>query len=496
MKTKKTTIPEKLKTRFLPTVFFVLILLLGAGLRFYHLGEKSLWLDEACSVYRAKQALLPMFKEIIQNDAHPPLHSLLLHFWIRTGESEFWVRNLSSISSILTIFLIYQIGRKKSSEPVGLLAALLWSFSAFATFYAQEARFHSLVTLLVLASTYFFLRAIEENKNKLWYGFIITTVMALYTYLYAFFILLTVNIYLLITGKMKKNWQKFLISELIIIILFSPWLPVLSQRIALAQKTSSNAPYSPFTICSHFINTIFEFSFGYLPVIQPGMIIGTVLIVLLIIIFSCTKKTNRVFIIFLLLCFFLPLIAALLIPLKAHLFEAKHVIFSQPFFCLLIAQGLSNLSRLRICSTRIEKKWSLATILVIFFLLPNAASLHIYYKEDFQKEDWRSAVRFIEENEGEKDLVCFTPPYAGFSFDYYYQGNMPGVGLGEEEKEKLDLLPVRWERIWLVLNYSPVARPSHQVTEWFEKHYQVLTEKLYRGFNGDIRIILYQKNGQ
>lgn len=59
-----------------------LALLLGAGclLRFWHLGARSLWFDEANTLAVAQAPLAGLLGLVRSMEGAPPLHYLILHF--------------------------------------------------------------------------------------------------------------------------------------------------------------------------------------------------------------------------------------------------------------------------------------------------------------------------------------------------------------------------------------------------------------------------------
>jgi uncharacterized membrane protein len=57
------------------------VLVLGIGLRFMKAGTPELWRDEAFSVRTAQFSLDRLFK-VVMKDTAPPLHYLILKFWI------------------------------------------------------------------------------------------------------------------------------------------------------------------------------------------------------------------------------------------------------------------------------------------------------------------------------------------------------------------------------------------------------------------------------
>jgi hypothetical protein len=51
---------------------------LGAFLRFYDIGSKTIWLDEAFSIFMSAKPVPEMLKLIVDIEKHPPLYYFLL----------------------------------------------------------------------------------------------------------------------------------------------------------------------------------------------------------------------------------------------------------------------------------------------------------------------------------------------------------------------------------------------------------------------------------
>jgi hypothetical protein len=130
---------------------------LGVALRL--MPRSALWLDEALSVNIAS---LPLgdIPSALERDGHPPLYYFLLHFWLELGSSDWWVRTLSAVVSVLGMPLAYlagvRISRRKSAgglgaRRLGLIAVALWALMPFAVRYGSETRMYALVSTLVLA---------------------------------------------------------------------------------------------------------------------------------------------------------------------------------------------------------------------------------------------------------------------------------------------------------------------------------------------------------
>ncbi|MBN1656867.1 MAG: glycosyltransferase family 39 protein, partial [Anaerolineae bacterium] len=135
------------------------VIVVGGLVRAHQLGDKSLWIDEAFSVWMGRQPVPELLSWLVRIDQHPPLYYLLLHIWMHIGEglghmttpkaSAAWVRALSALCSTLNIAVLYALGRRLAGRKVGLLAALILALSPFHVHLAQEARMYALLCLNV-----------------------------------------------------------------------------------------------------------------------------------------------------------------------------------------------------------------------------------------------------------------------------------------------------------------------------------------------------------
>jgi mannosyltransferase len=209
------------------------ILLLALGLRLYGISAEALWLDEATSLMLARMDV-PTLIQWTALDIHPPLYYILLHYWIALGESELVVRGLSTLAGLLTVGVIFALGRTLFSLRVGLIAACLLAWSPFHIWYSQEARMYAWVTFWISASLFLALRlwTLASARKRIWLtwtGYVLATAAALYTHYYAVFGILLANLgflYLLARGRVDRSlFWSWASSQLAILILFLPWLP-------------------------------------------------------------------------------------------------------------------------------------------------------------------------------------------------------------------------------------------------------------------------------
>jgi hypothetical protein len=121
----------------------ILLMVVGALLRFWQLGSASLWLDEAASV---KFAGLPWSVLWLSGyDNAPPLYYSVLKLALWFGDSEAMIRVPSVLFGVLTIPVVYWAGRVLAGPRAGLVAALYLTLSVAHVEYSQEARGYSLL---------------------------------------------------------------------------------------------------------------------------------------------------------------------------------------------------------------------------------------------------------------------------------------------------------------------------------------------------------------
>ena len=130
------------------------ILIAGAALRWWNIGDKSYWYDEFCSLETSAghnqeqfdipqnvilshppdllslQAARPAWKIWfhMSEEFHPPLYSILLRIWRDLfGSTEAATRSLSALAGILGILGIFDIGQLAHGTTAGLWAAAVFA---------------------------------------------------------------------------------------------------------------------------------------------------------------------------------------------------------------------------------------------------------------------------------------------------------------------------------------------------------------------------------
>ena len=156
---------------------FILILLVAAFLRFYHLDFQSPWLDEALTLKETNPNMsFNDFKETIL------LREGIPHFYffiIRTLNniftySSYTARFFSASIGVLTVYSIYFLGKKIFNKNVGFISAILLGVNWFAISFSQEARPYILLMFFVIISIIKLIDFIKNPnyKNAILFGII------------------------------------------------------------------------------------------------------------------------------------------------------------------------------------------------------------------------------------------------------------------------------------------------------------------------------------
>ena len=115
-----------------------LILLIGAVLRFHHLGFTSLSNDELSAIVRAQYNT---FSEMIQNgvmiDFHPAGVEVFMYYWMKIfGDGVFIIRFPFAVAGIFSIFILYLLARRWFNKTTALFSAASLSFLQFPLLYS------------------------------------------------------------------------------------------------------------------------------------------------------------------------------------------------------------------------------------------------------------------------------------------------------------------------------------------------------------------------
>ena len=417
-----------------------LILAIGAILRLISLNQ-SLWLDEATSAVAARMPLTDIFTKFLPGDFHPPFYYAILHFWtILFGTSEIALRVPSLLAGILTIYIVYLIGKELEDQKVGIMAAILLATSGLHIYYSQEARMYSLAALFVALSVLFFTKTLHAGRVG---DFIKFGLFLSLSFLTDYLAALIIPVFWIVAAVNKKNliWlKKFVMSHIILLIPGLLWGSTLLKQINLGFSIQSLSPawyqILGLTTLKNLALIPTKFILGRIS-FDDKFFYGTLVVILCgltgYILFKASKAPKIIWI-----WLILPVLAGIVIGFKIPVLYYFRFLFVLPAFYILIAFGISSLGR--------YKKQALYVFLGINLM----TSFYYLLTPRFQREDWRAAARALGD-----EKIIFPSDSQKEALIYYKKDSqlINSTQLGRNDKEV-------WlsRYVWEIFDPSDTAR--------------------------------------
>jgi len=230
---------EKKWSQWVFVATFTLLLLIGVGLRFHGLTNRSYWLDELYSASLSQPE--HQVKTIIRGcarDVHPPLYQLLLwQTYKASSYDELTGRALSAVFGILGLLAIFLLGETLWNRKSGLFALAITSPLFFHVYYSQEVRMYSLLFLLTVLSWWTAILLLRKPSLSRTMIYAILSSALAYTHYFGIFVLISQAAF--ITGlrvwnnrQYKKAFKFFTYAGALVFLSYLPWLhPLLSNRL-------------------------------------------------------------------------------------------------------------------------------------------------------------------------------------------------------------------------------------------------------------------------
>jgi len=492
-----------------------LVILIGFSLRIFKLGTHDLWYDEVICVWVGENL------NHIYTGRHPPLFVILLQAWTTYfGKSEFALRFLSVIFSVLSIYAIYKLGNLLFDKKTGLVGAVILSISPIHIWYSQEVKGYTLLPFLIITAVYFYIKAFREDKVAFfWAGFILISTLSIYTNYIAFFILPAGSL-LLFLKRYRFLVKKWFIACSFILIFFLPWLPIFLKHVQGVRGIF----WVPKPSFRSMLITFENFNVGYN---ATYLIYKFSMVIFLILFFYGIFRylREREKILPLLFFLFIPIILSFLISQWMPIYIDRHLIAFSPFYYLIVAAGIVAIGN------RLVK--GLACILLTLVM---ATSLYNYYSDHvflpehnigvFIKQPFKPAVEYIKQHYEKGDIfthsnvgtimpfVWYSTRFGGLRANYFDSEPQRFIFIPEALDEYwlrasefiMENLPdtidlsqddiiknLSFKRIWFIqaswARDGNLDRDSLAVKEWMETHLELLCDKEMDG----LLISLFQR---
>lgn len=474
------------RTHALPALGLVVSLGTAAALTTVSLGRRPLWADETVSVEAAKLPLPAFGHYVVHTELNMGLYHLLLHGWLRLGSCEAFVRVPSVVFALATLPTLYLLARRLFDARTAAVGVVLLSVNVAYVGHAREARSYSLALLLVTASTFWLVRAVQEERRADWVLFAVSTALAVYAHLFAALVLPAQVLSLLALGH-TAPWRRVAAAVTGACILLLPaavavavgrqggqidWLttPPARQLPGLALwLTDSRA-----LLALYFLAVVSALARGY----EDWRSFGP------------SRESWRYAL--LLAWLVVPAVTAFAISFAKPVYLYRYFLPSLPALIILVAAGITRLGRAWLV---VPVVLAAATISVrtVVRCLPDCKVRH---------DDWRGAAAFVAPRVHAGDAVLFDPRDVRTPFAHYL--NQPdrlallypaswslsdGPTVGASTLAVAVSRARRYRRVWLVTWWLPEGT----VPARLERSFRL---RLVRNFAGNVRVRLYERRSR
>jgi uncharacterized membrane protein len=411
-------------------LYLISTLALGAFLRFFSLTIRPFNGDEGLIVLAASGNFINLLAKA-SFDVHPPLLHVLVYLSTKCfGISEWSVRLPSVLAGIGIIYFGWLLANKNFYGKIALIFAFILAICPYLVYFSQEARMYSLFGFFSLASFYYFLSAFNKPKLTNYLGFIISSILMVYTQYLGFFVLLIQLIYLLINyKKTKKIWLGWLVSFIFVFLAFLPQSFIFYKQF-LARSTEQSQAIMLANNLKGLFGAIYRFGASRLFLdINPagiknlmqnnilqfcGFIISLILPLVLFFqgLKKIFKKYNQIFWFIILVFVFTSALAILSTEIGYR--ASRYLIFATPFYLLAISFGFDDFWQ--------NKKHLLKIILIALIILWVFSLGNLYFKEN-RAPGADKIVQYVKMNYKNNDVVLIRGGFGGgekWVFEYYF----------------------------------------------------------------------------
>ncbi|MCU0520483.1 MAG: glycosyltransferase family 39 protein [Anaerolineae bacterium] len=476
----------------------LLVVLLAFGFRLWGLTQSSLWYDETFVLHHAQQGPVRAVLGLLAEDNAPPLHGLLLAWWIRVaGPSEFAARSLSMLLGTLGVPVVLQLAHAITRHrATGLGAALAYATLPIFVYYSQEVRMYALAVPLTAGFLWASWRLVITKKGA--GAYVVLGLLMLVAHPYAGLAWLVSAIWGTLSigpiGTSRRN-TAFWVANLLLAALSVPIALWALWRVRIDATAVSAVPLAAL----RWIPVLYGVS-QYLGQPWSGLFISvagaSLLAALLWAPFAVPTRRLALrsrSLAWFLLSLSLPVIALFLLTLVKAKWSERYLLPSwgvalvvgvgTGWESLVTPRGRPALRRTPfvISGTALIAMWVVLATVAVGRQAEGTWALALR-DEWHPKPDFRGAARYIEEHDNPGDAIVVVGGYATSAIDYYYGGeaHLFGVPRGvhvldtSQAVDMKDLTILEEEagpradqsssqRLWLVLWQEHLADPTNVI---------------------------------
>jgi len=447
--------------------FFTLIFLFAVALRFYKLGEWSLWIDEIYSLQAAQsvQGSGGLFQPISTHLINASISSF--------GTTEWSLRLAPALIGLASLPVLYILARKLFDRQVALIAVALLAISPWHLYWSQNARFYTTLLLFYLVALIAFFWGMETNKRRFLLLSLVLLGLAMFERMFAAFLVPVIICYVVLLNvlpfekRLPYDVRKLLAAIAIPILIFA--LYDAFQLIAGGEsriqsflvKFVGNPNKSPLRFLASFV-----YHLG-IPVLCVGSATGLYLI----------KQKKRVGLYLLISAVLPPLVLTLA---ASFIFTAdRYAFISLPGWIILTAVGIKHS-----LTQSLRYRQTLMLVIPLIVVTHSLVENTLYYQyQRGNRPDWQNAYSVVKAQIRNSDVVYSTRPEIGA---HYLEREV--IGIANVDR---DTVLQAVHRTWFITSLDEI---DPALEHWVEINSQLIevVDVYIPGNRFSLRIYLYE----
>ncbi len=405
------TVTGRSRARWLAAV--ALVIVAGWVLRFWQIGQQSLWFDEGYSAWVVTLAPWRIV-EVIRHDVSPPLYYLLLKGWREIfGESEAALRSMSAVASCLAVPVIAAIAWQITRSLGGVLvASLLMSVSVLQIQYAQEARSYGVASLLMALALY---GAVRRMQGSEWWLVLSAAMLAgsVYVHNMMWFYVAGFGLgYLVIPGRagLGRRMAEFAAISVAVILIYAWWIPALLGQVRWLHGNFWAPVPSPRDLAQVLV-AAGGMKLMHLGMLARAWVIGWAVALCLgglcVVVLAGRSRDTVRWSSGLLLIGLFPILAVYGYAQVSQSYFVEKIFTASSLTLPLLAALLPG-SRAKVAGF----------VLIPAIFIGSCISVWGYFAREI-KEDWRGAIEYVNSIPREKTMVVFVANEGELLYHYY-----------------------------------------------------------------------------
>ncbi|MBM3335452.1 glycosyltransferase family 39 protein [Candidatus Sumerlaeota bacterium] len=488
----------------------------AGAMRLVGLGTKSLWVDEVHSTFVAET--LDQILEYCLGGHTPPLRYILVWALQQSRYPEFAIRLPAAVFGALSIPLMLWLGEMLGHRRAGIVAAILLLLSPWHLLHSQDARYYAVILFFALAALGLAIRIVQDPQ-PVWRWIVLAVVCALSLYI-SYVAVLSVGAvvgYLLVclvlgsarqltrTDTDRRTRTRMMLARvglaaLVGILILSPWCvllliarytgnaPTPSPEAAASARPATTILQPPIQWGTPFNRAYADDFLAKLGLEQPAAAKWLLLALFALGLVKSVRRDPSLAILAV-LWFVMPWALILNSASLSQFCPPRYMIHYLGLYVLMAAIGavaawdLASRLLARLSPSGLRKAIAFGIVTVI------VAALTAYGREDLryfrsEKQDWKSAAAFLDQNVGNSDAVLAGGFWTPLGLIYYGSRLTKPINLvpGSVTAERIEREIAIYARVWYV-TWGPIpADVARLLLRSFEK------AREFPGLNGNILI--------